>query len=63
MIGTAELAPTGGNNTYNDAVATIAPTAGTHRVYVTFAQRPGGPTNNLFNLDELTFVGQGVGSP
>jgi cytochrome c len=63
VIASLELAPTSGGNTYNNAVAPIAPTTGTHRVYVTFAQRPGGPTNNLFNLDELTFVGQGVGNP
>jgi cytochrome c len=62
VISTLELGPTGGGNTYANAVAPIAPTAGTHRVYFTFAQRTGGPTNNLFNLDELTVVGQGVAS-
>jgi cytochrome c len=60
VVATLELGPTGGGNTYAQAVAPIAPTTGTHRVYFTFAQRTGGPTNNLFNLDELTFVGQGV---
>jgi cytochrome c len=60
VVSTLELGPTGGGNTYNDVVAPIAPTTGTHRVYLTFAQRTGGPTSNLFNLDELTFIGQGV---
>jgi cytochrome c len=62
VISTLELAPTGSGNTYADVVAPLAPTTGTHRVYFTFAQREGGPTSNLFNLDDLTFVGQGVGS-
>jgi hypothetical protein len=59
VIATLELGPTGGGNTYRDVVAPIASTAGTHRVYFRFAQRPGGPTNNLFNLDDFTFVGEG----
>jgi len=60
VVATLELGPTGGGNTYGQAVAPIAATTGTHRVYFTFAQRTGGPTNNLFNLDEFTFVGRGV---
>src|SRR5918994_1648806 len=55
VVATLELGPTGGGNTYATAAAPIIPTTGTHRVYFTFAQRTGGPTNNLFNLDELTF--------
>jgi cytochrome c len=60
VISTLDLGPTGGGNTYNEVVAPIAPTVGTHRVYFTFAQRTGGPTSNLFNLDELGFIGEGV---
>jgi hypothetical protein len=62
VVATLALNPSGGGNTYATAVAPIAPTTGSHRVYFTFAQRTGGPTSNLFNLDELTFVGQGVAS-
>jgi cytochrome c len=61
VIASALLGPTGGGNTYANVAMPIAPTDGTHRVYFTFAQRPGGPTGNLFNLDEFTFVGPGVG--
>jgi cytochrome c len=60
IVATLEAPPTGGGNTYATVAAPVTPTAGTHRVYFTFAQRAGGPTNNLFNLDEFTFIGQGA---
>jgi cytochrome c len=63
VVSTVDLPPTGGGNTYANPVAPIAPTTGTHRLYFTFAPRPGGPQTNLgVNLDEFTFIGEGVGT-
>ena len=60
LVSTLDLAPTGGNNAYAEVVAPIEADAATHRVYFVFAQREGGPANNLVNLDELRFLGKGV---
>ncbi|MBE2315747.1 ThuA domain-containing protein [Solirubrobacter sp. CPCC 204708] len=60
VISTLDLPVTGSNNTYRTVTAPIAPTTGTHRVYFVFAQLAGGPANNLFQLDEMTFNGRGM---
>jgi cytochrome c len=60
LVGTADLVTTGGANVAGEVTTAIdAPDDDPHRLYLVYAQRPGGPTNNLFELDELTFVGRG----
>ena len=60
VVSTLDLPATGNNNNYASVTAPIAPTTGTHRVYFVLAARAGGPTSNMFNLDEMTFNGKGV---
>jgi cytochrome c len=61
LVGTADLVSTGGANNHGEITIPIdAPDDGTHRLYLVYAPRPGGPTTNMFQLDELTFIGRGV---
>ena len=62
LVGTADLVTSGGANVAGEVTTAIDPAAddAPHRLYLVYAQRPGGPTDNLFELDELTFVGRGV---
>jgi cytochrome c len=54
LVGTADLVSTGSD--VGVATAAIdAPDDAPHRLYLVYAQRPDGPTSNMFELDELEF--------
>ena len=63
LVGTADLVTTGGASAAGEATAAIdAPDGAPHELFLVYVQRSGGPANNMFELDELNFVGRGVAS-
>ena len=62
LVGTADLVTSGGANVANEVTTAIGnvPDTGPHRLYLVYRQREGGPADNMFELDELNFVGRGV---
>ena len=63
LVGTADLTASGGATVYRTATATLdGPDTDNHKLYLVAAARDGGPTTDLFDLDQLTFSGKGVAS-
>jgi PKD repeat protein len=62
IIGTATLMPTASWTDFQNITIPITPVGGSERLTFTFRGRPGENPNDLFDLDEFTFVGKGVSS-
>jgi cytochrome c len=60
VIGTATLPPTAGWQDFRSVTVPLDADDGTHRLYLTFKRIPGQRSTDLFDLDELTFVGKGI---
>ena len=56
LVGTADLVGTGGAAGEATAAISLPAGAASQALYLVYAQRPGGPTADLFELDELNFV-------
>jgi cytochrome c len=53
VVGTAQVAPTGGWETWADVTGTVTPPTGSHQLYLVFT---GGTTGSLFDIDDFTFT-------
>jgi hypothetical protein len=63
VLATASLTSTGGTSTWSTQSVTFADPGGSHRIFLVFATVPSGATgNNLFNLNWVEFVGDGISS-
>ena len=61
VIATCELRSTGGNGTYQSTTCLFTGTvSGSHRVYLTFRQAPGGPATGFGLLNWVEFSGAGL---
>ena len=62
LVGTATLMPTASWTTFVNHTIPIEADDRTGRLYLVFRGRPGEQATDLFDLDEFTFIGQGVAS-
>jgi type 1 glutamine amidotransferase/PKD repeat protein len=62
VIATCELRSTGGNGTYTSQICPFTgAVTGSHRIYLTFRQAPGGPATGFGLLNWVEFSGPGLG--
>ena len=62
IAATCTLVSTGGGNTYtNQTCPFTTPVVGSHKLYIVFAQAPGGPTGGFGTLNWVQFSGAGHG--
>ena len=62
IVGTATLLPTASWTDFQNVTIPIDADDRSGRLYFTFRGRPGENPNDLFDLDEFTFIGKGVAS-
>ena len=62
VVGTATLMPTASWTDFQNVTIPIDADDRSGRLYFTFRGRPGENPNDLFDLDEFTFIGKGVAS-
>ena len=62
VVGTATLMPTASWTDFQNVTIPIDADDRSGRLYFTFRGRPGENPNDLFDLDEFTFIGRGVAS-
>jgi cytochrome c len=62
VVGTAELLPTASWTDFQNITIPIDATGEGQRLTFTYRGRPGMNPNDLFDLDEFTFIGKGVAS-